>query len=168
MKLTPQQEKFCQEIIKGKSQYQAYITAYPKSKGWKRNSVDNAANKLRKNTEIIQRLDKLRGNVEEDINEIRAGLIDELDNIAKTNVGDFYEQVDDGDGGTKLKLKGFDEVDFRAVKKISFSRTGEPIVELYDKVQAINKLADMHGLNDKNIDTTVNIKLDDTFEGMCD
>lgn len=60
VKLTPKQEKFIDGILEGKTQYQAYIEAYPKAKNWKRNSVDSLASQLMQNTKILQRLKELR------------------------------------------------------------------------------------------------------------
>lgn len=55
-RLTPKQEKFIDGILEGKTQYQAYIDAYPKAKNWKRDSVDSIASQLMNNTKIIHRL----------------------------------------------------------------------------------------------------------------
>ena len=55
-RLSPKQEKFVEGILEGKSQYEAYITAYPNSKNWKRNSVDSNASELMDSPKIKQRL----------------------------------------------------------------------------------------------------------------
>lgn len=60
MAITPKQEKFVQEIVKGKTQYEAYKIAYPTSEKWKRNSIDCEAGKLMADTRILQRLEELR------------------------------------------------------------------------------------------------------------
>lgn len=60
MALTPKQEKFAQEIVKGKTQYEAYKIAYPTSEKWERNSVDCEAGKLMADTRILQRITELR------------------------------------------------------------------------------------------------------------
>lgn len=43
-------------ILEGKTQYQAYIDAYPKAKNWTRNSVDVRAHEMLNNSKIILRL----------------------------------------------------------------------------------------------------------------
>lgn len=58
-KLTPKREEFCEQIMMGKSQYEAYITAYPKAKKWKRNSVDVQASLLMDDEKIKARLKEL-------------------------------------------------------------------------------------------------------------
>jgi hypothetical protein len=58
--LTDQQEIFCHEIVKGKSQFDAYQIAYPASLKWKRNSVDNKASLMASNAKVVQRIERLR------------------------------------------------------------------------------------------------------------
>ena len=55
-RLTPQQEVFVDEILKGTTQYAAYLKAYPKATKWKRNTVDSRASVLMNNKKIIKRL----------------------------------------------------------------------------------------------------------------
>ena len=58
-RLTPQQEKFIDGILAGKSQYESYLTAYPKAKQWQRNTVDSRASVLMSNKKITKRLEEL-------------------------------------------------------------------------------------------------------------
>ena len=58
-RLTPSQEKFCQEIMKGKTQYAAYQEAYPSSKKWQRDSIDVAASQLMNDNKITLRLKEM-------------------------------------------------------------------------------------------------------------
>ena len=57
-RLTPQQEIFVDEILKGTTQYAAYLKAYPKAKKWQRNTVDSRASVLMNNKKIIKRLEQ--------------------------------------------------------------------------------------------------------------
>jgi phage terminase small subunit len=66
MKLTHKQEKFCQEIIKGNTQSDAYREAYTKSKSWKSNTVWERASVLSKNSKVIARLEELRKECEKE------------------------------------------------------------------------------------------------------
>ena len=54
--LTQQQEKFCQEYIKTGIAYKDFLVAYPNSKNWQRDSVDNKAYQLLKKDEIQARI----------------------------------------------------------------------------------------------------------------
>lgn len=60
IKLSPQQEKFAQEIVKGKSQAEAYRIAYPKSKNWKEKTLYNRASELMSNRDVSGRVEELR------------------------------------------------------------------------------------------------------------
>ena len=48
------------EYYNGKTQYQAYIDAYPKAKNWQRSTVDERASVLIHNNKIVTRLKELR------------------------------------------------------------------------------------------------------------
>lgn len=54
--LTQQQELFVQEYIKTGIAYKAFLFAYPNSKNWQRDSVDNKAYQLLKKDEIQARI----------------------------------------------------------------------------------------------------------------
>ena len=57
--LTKPQEIFIQELLKGNTQRQAYLKAYPSRKNWKENSLDAAASTLFKNNKVRKRYDEL-------------------------------------------------------------------------------------------------------------
>jgi phage terminase small subunit len=59
-KLTDKQEKFVQELIKGKSQRESYRIAYPRSVNWKDDAVDQNASKLLKHTKVLPRYEELK------------------------------------------------------------------------------------------------------------
>ncbi|MDD3123556.1 MAG: hypothetical protein PHC62_08620 [Candidatus Izemoplasmatales bacterium] len=58
-KLTKQQEIFVNELVKGNTQRQAYLKAYPSKKKWKEASLDCEASKLFSNVKVKQRYDEL-------------------------------------------------------------------------------------------------------------
>ncbi|MGL4569327.1 MAG: hypothetical protein ACRCU6_12475 [Fusobacteriaceae bacterium] len=62
--ITDKEEIFLQELIKGKSQREAYRIAYPNSK-MKDKSVDVAASKLLKKDKVLLRYKELRQKTEE-------------------------------------------------------------------------------------------------------
>ena len=59
MLLTQKQEKYVQGLVAGLSQRQAYYEAYPNSKKWKPETVDNKASKLFKENEVLARYNEL-------------------------------------------------------------------------------------------------------------
>ena len=91
-RLTPKQEIFVEEIAKGKSQYEAYTTAYPKSKKWKRNSVDSIASQLMQNTKIVHRLNELRKVTERQVEWTRKRALNEINYVLEMNRKDIERQ----------------------------------------------------------------------------
>ena len=63
VKLTDKQEKFVQELIRGKSQREAYNIAYPRSLNWKVQSMDQAASRLFGNIKVHSRYDELHNKI---------------------------------------------------------------------------------------------------------
>lgn len=59
-------ELFCQAILKGQSQRQAYYTAYPAARNWKDSTVDSKASGFAKNDKVLARLEALRKEMEEE------------------------------------------------------------------------------------------------------
>lgn len=53
-------ETFVQCLLKGMSQRQSYLEAYPNSKKWKNATVDNKASKLANTSEVLARLQELQ------------------------------------------------------------------------------------------------------------
>jgi hypothetical protein len=63
--LTKPQEIFIQELLKGNTQRQAYLKAYPSKKKWKESSLDTAASNLLKNDKVKTRYEQLLNNMRE-------------------------------------------------------------------------------------------------------
>ena len=57
--LTPKQEIFVASLVKGNSQRQAYIEAYPNAAKWKENAIDSQASKMLKSPKVFQRYEEL-------------------------------------------------------------------------------------------------------------
>lgn len=85
IKLTPKQEKFVDGILCGKTQYEAYINAYPRAKNWKRNSVDSLASQLMQNTKIVQRLKELGWRDKTEVFITRNKMLKRFDKIMRDN-----------------------------------------------------------------------------------
>lgn len=64
--LTPKQETFVYGLIKGLSQRQAYIEAYPNAKKWKEDHVDSQASKTLKIPKVLQRYQELQQKAEDE------------------------------------------------------------------------------------------------------
>lgn len=63
MKLTPKQEKFAQEVAKGKSQTDAYRAAYKVRPGTKPETTQNKAHALMRKGDVRARVEELRERV---------------------------------------------------------------------------------------------------------
>ena len=81
VKLTPKQEKFVDGILQGKTQYQAYIDAYPRAKNWSRESIDSNATNLMKNTKILLRLKELGWRDKTKVLITRDRMLKRIDNV---------------------------------------------------------------------------------------
>lgn len=165
MKLTAKQEKFVQELIKGKSQREAYKIAYPTSIKWKDNVVDVKASELLKNGKVKVRYDELHGKVlkraEEKAIITAEEVIRGIAEIAKNDIGNYLSYgtkktlVGYDDEGepifeyrTVVELKDSDEVDTRNISEVSIDSKGTFKFKTYCKDKALYKLADIMGLDE--------------------
>lgn len=65
MSLTPAQESFAQLVASGKSQSEAYRTAYPKSAKWKPETLWNRASGLMREDEVLARVEQIKAELAE-------------------------------------------------------------------------------------------------------
>lgn len=166
-KLTMKQELFAIELSKGKSQRQAYMVAYPVSKKWKQDSVDQKASLLAKNVKVMSRIDGLRGKVIEKLEKKAilevADILNFHANVIQSDIKDYlsFGMVDDiayDEDGNKVvvqklgvTIKDSSEVDGKNIKKVSMSPKGGFQFELYDKADSVKEMARIMGLyNDKS------------------
>jgi len=64
--LTPKQEIFVASLVKGNSQRQAYIEAYPNAAKWKEESIDSKASNLLKRDKVWTRYEELLKKAEDE------------------------------------------------------------------------------------------------------
>lgn len=82
MGLTSKQESFCQEIVKGKTQYKSYCIAYPEqAENSQRAVLDTNASMLMDNTKIVLRIKELREPIIKKLNITVEKLVTELEQI---------------------------------------------------------------------------------------
>ena len=164
MKLTQKQERFVQELIKGKSQREAYKRAY-NAKNMSDNSIDVNASKLLKNTKVALRYNELRTKVvkraeekaiitaEEVIRGIASIAKDDIKNYLSFKTGEGVVGYDsDGepiiDHRIIVDLKNSDDIDTSNISEISIDSKGTFKFKRYDKDKALYKLADIMGLDE--------------------
>ena len=182
MNLTAKQEKFVQEIVKGKSQREAYRTAYPKSRNWKDSSVDCRASTLLKNAKVMQRLQELQGKVqavaEQQSIMTAVEVLQELSKIAKADIKDFLEfktektvvEHDKETGepiigyGQVINMKDSSEVDGSMIQEVSISSNGKFTFKLYDKMAALDKLCKYYKLLTDKVEISAAVQ--NPFDGI--
>ena len=147
--LTGKQEKFVQELVKGKSQRQAYRIAYPSSVKWKDASVDQKASTLFANVKVKSRYDELQSKIEQkvthDAAEVRDIIINTMLSIVNADVMN-------------------DDVDGRAVKNKHYDRNGRMVYDHYDKIEASKMLIGLLGIENAGNDNSINIHLHSSEE----
>lgn len=172
--LTVKQEKFVQELVKGKTQREAYRIAYPSSLKWKDSAVDcKASLMLNGNVKVLERYKHLMREVEErtiyDAAKIRQELIETELAIIRTNPTDLFE-MDAKKGRLVPKYKTKDDlakIDGRAIKGYRFDRQGRLIIEFCDKQPAIETLRTLLGIKaEDGEDNEITIKIEGA-ENFC-
>lgn len=166
MKLTQKQERFVQELIKGKSQRQAYRIAYPSSKKWKDNAVDVNASKLLKNAKVSLRFNKLRDKLvkrtEEKAIITAEEIIQGIAEIAKDDISNYLDFSMknvvvgfDNEGPIRedritVDIKDSKHIDTKNISEVSLGKDGQFKFKLYQRDAALYKLAEIFGLNELN------------------
>lgn len=154
--------------MKGLTQRQAYLKAYPRSKNWKPESIDQQASRLRKNIKVSARLKELQEEQKDDVTRIRETIIDTYETILKADIGDYYTVKPDEQGNITLEIVDLAKVDTRAIQEITFVNGGKVKIKLYSKTDASKGLENLLGLNEQKVDAEVTIKVAEDFEGMAD
>ena len=90
--LTAKREKFVRGLVAGLSQRQAYYEAYPNSKKWKPETVDNKASKLFKENEILARYNELMEEHKDKALWTREEAVNELKWLYKQAIKSIEEQ----------------------------------------------------------------------------
>jgi phage terminase small subunit len=161
-RLTKKQEKFVSELIKGKSQREAYKAAYDTSR-MKDSSVDVNASKLAKSAKVAQRLEELRTKVERKAEEkavmSAVDVLREIEKIAKGDIADYLsfrtEKAivgHDEETGEQIiryvpivDLKDSRTVDTKNIQEVSLGANGSFKFKMYSREAALYKLLDLYG-----------------------
>ena len=150
--LTAKQERFVQELIKGKSQREAYKAAY-NAERMKDSTIDNKAYILFKRGDIRARYDELMDEISRqvvvDAAYVKQLIIDTELAILQANAYDFIHGSDE-------------EKHAKAIKNYKVDAQGRVSYEFYDKQAAINTLREMFGIGE----TQANSEITVTFKGL--
>ena len=164
--LTNKQEKYVQELIKGKTQREAYKIAYPVSKKWKLSAVDTQASILISNSKVLERYNSLKEIISNKaINKAaltKEMIINELMAVGFANGTDFINIVEKSYFDDKGKEKFYKSVEIKPTetlseekkKAIAGIKQGVSGIELktYNKTDALKLLGETLGIFKQNID----------------
>ena len=125
--MTPKQEAYARGVLFGrKTKRQAYRDAYPASEKWKDSSVDQAVNKLEKNTNFLLRFEKLRQEAEQAMNITRDTVLMEL---CKVGFSDEDSNIKTRDKLTALGMI-VDILGYKNAQKVDMTVSGGPQVNI--------------------------------------
>lgn len=151
-KLTAKQEEYCQQLMMGKTQHEAYITAYPRAKNWTRNCVDYNASDLAKQPKIQKRLKELgyrdakkvewtRRRALETINKAMEMHQQDMERIEKA----YQEDLDRKD----LELQQW--VNLLSVENVDTQRVQNHINQILDEMSDLRKIRRINAVNTHGI-----------------
>lgn len=162
--LTAKEEKFVQELVKGKSQRQAYKAAY-NAKRMSDSSIDSTASRLFKKHKVRSRyyelMDKVVQRTEKKAIVTAEKVIESIADIAFDDIGNYLEYktvktVEDyeEDGSpifgyrTVVEMKDSKDVDTKNISEICIAPNGTLKVKTYAKDKALYKLAEIMGIDE--------------------
>lgn len=156
-KITLKEEAFIQELIKGKSQREAYKTAFS-CKNWKPESIDARASHLFNSDKVQARYKEAYAEVvaavRKDTILNQEQVMQELSCIARQQITDYLSWDD-----KHINVKPSDLVDSRAIKSVTYDKNGKLVLEFYDKQKALEKLLDIYDKADQTNDNDITINI---------
>lgn len=140
--LTPQQEKFAQEVgASGKNLADAYRVAYPKSKAWKDSAVYAQASTLASNGKVSERISILQKATAKSAGLEEKAVLEEVRRIAHSDIAGIMT----ADGKVKLPHE-LDPVTRAAVASFKIDEYGRIEYKFWDKNTALEKAMKHLGL----------------------
>ena len=156
--LTPQQEKFAQEVAKGKKLADAYRVAYPNSKDAKSKSVYEMASTVAAKINVSSRIEMLREKAEVAAVATREKLLREIARLAFADPRRLLRE-----NGTMLPLHELDDDTAAAIASVEVDEYGKLKYKLWDKGAAQEKLAKVLGVyetdNEQKAPTVTTVRL---------
>lgn len=154
--LTKKQEKFVQELIKGKSQREAYREAYPASVNWKDNVVDVKASELKTGKVLVrynELHDRLVKEAEDECIVSAKEVLREYAKIGFSNITDYLKIQTDEGNNQFVELYDTESIareKMDAVAEIKQTKDGISL-KLYDKKGALDSIARHLGMFNDNL-----------------
>lgn len=151
-RLTSKQEEFVYGIANGKTQYQAYIDAYPKAKKWKREAVDVNASKLLNDTKIKLRLEELNKIKKEKIAWTRDRALNEINYVLEMNRKDI-ERMNEG-FQTEIDIKEVELMQYAklmATPDIDTGKIAQKMQDITNEIALLKQKRRTSGINTAGI-----------------
>lgn len=142
--LTPQQEKFAQEVAKGLSLAAAYREAYPLSKKWKDDSVHNKASALARKAQVAARVSAMQSEAAANATLEAAEVLRQVNLLVTSDIVNICH----ADGRIKLPHE-LDAATRAAVKSFKLTKDGIEY-QFWDKNSALEKAMKHLGLFGKD------------------
>lgn len=158
--LTKPQETFIQELLKGNTQRQAYLKAYPSKKKWKDSSIDTAASNMLKHDKVKTRyeevLNKMRENEQKNTMWTREESIETLRYVIDINKKDLNRIEDAAEEELELLQKQIQENPDKAAVLVQLmlkQRKSRRASQVNNKgiTDAVAELNKMQGFNEETI-----------------
>lgn len=143
--LTPQQERFAQEIGAGRSGVEAYRTAYPKAKAWKDEAVRVQASKMLAIPNISTRVSKIQAEGARLAELDAAEIAQEIKRLALSDIAGIMH----ADGRVKLPHE-LDPATRAAVASFKVDEFGRIEYKFWDKNSALERGAKILGMFEKD------------------
>ena len=159
--LTPKQEAFIRELLKGNTQRAAYKAVYKCDTLTDANVDSKASHLLDKNGKVWARyqilLRKSNERLEINADKARKMLIDQDMKILQANITDFVEINKNG----KVTVKQLQNMDTTAIKSLRFDKSGAvTAIEMEDKARAREDLKKLLGISEEKADTDIHVTID--------
>lgn len=182
-RLTDKQEVFVQELIKGKSQREAYRIAYPKCKATDK-TVDEKACKLFRLDKIRARYDEIHDRLIQEAEDeciiTAKEVLRELKRIGFADIKDYLsfrttktvvahdEETGEPiiDFAPVIDLIDSNDVDGRVIQEVSISARGTFSFKLHDKMAALDKLGKHLGLFTEKVRIDGKVETSNPYDGL--
>lgn len=151
-KLTIKQEKFCHKYIESGNASEAYRFAYS-CEGWKDSSVWEKSCVLLKNVNVQSRIEALKADLAAASDITKERVLAEYAKIAFCSIADFHNTWIDRklfEQLTPIQKAAIKSIKTRVRKVMDNDREAiveEVLIELYDKLKALDSVRDMLGFN---------------------
>lgn len=158
--LTRAEEIFIHELIRGKSQRQAFLRAYPEKASWKWASIDSAASTLLKKEKVAKRYDTLMNRIRaaelEKTKWTREQAIETLKGVIKRNVEEYEKiqtAIDDEIERLLEKIKKNPRKAEKYTRELLRKRKARIVSATHNTgiISAVSELNKMQGFNEETI-----------------